>query len=172
MYVTRIQTSQTTVRTLWDKFIVHYRLPEEILSDQGHNFQSQLATDLCKLMGMQKIWTSPYHPQTNSQCERFNYTLVNMLGMLPPQKKSEWKNHIGTLVHAYNSTRNSAKGSAPTISCMRGNPSSSGCYPWCGNYNSTRYNQIHTENEGTHQMGLKKGQSLPSKGSRVPQMQL
>ena len=33
-----------------------------------------------------------------------------MLGTLPKEKKSEWKNHIGTLVHAYNSTHNSAMG--------------------------------------------------------------
>ena len=60
--------------------------------------------DLCELMGMQKIWTSPYHLQTNGQCERFNSALINMLGTLPKEKKSEWKNHIGTLVHAYNCT--------------------------------------------------------------------
>ena len=36
-----------------------------------------------------------------------------MLGMLPPEKKSEWKNHIGTLVHEYNCTRNSATGFIP-----------------------------------------------------------
>ena len=108
-YVTRTQMAQTTARTLWDKFIVHYGLPEKILSDQGHNFESQLVADLCKLMGMQKIWTSPYHLQTSGQCERFNSTLINMLGTLPPEK-SEWKNHIGTLVHAYNCTRNSATG--------------------------------------------------------------
>ena len=40
VYVTRTQTAQTRARTLWDKFIVHYGLPEKILSDQGHNFQS------------------------------------------------------------------------------------------------------------------------------------
>ena len=36
-----------------------------------------------------------------------------MLGMLPPEKKSEWKNHIGTLVYAYNCTQNSATGFSP-----------------------------------------------------------
>ena len=82
--------------------------PKKILLDQGQNFESQMVADLCELMGMQKILTSPYHPQTNSQCERFNSTLINMLGMLPPEKKSELKNHIGMLVHAYNCTWNLA----------------------------------------------------------------
>ena len=112
-YVTRTETAQTPARTLWDKFIVHYGLPEKILSDQGHNIESQLVSDLCKLMGMQKIWTSPYHLQTNGQCERVNSILINMLGTLPPEKESEWKNHIGMLVHTYNCTRNSATGFSP-----------------------------------------------------------
>ena len=112
-YVTGIQTTQTTARTLWDKFIVQYGLPEKILPDQGHNFKSQLVADPCKLMGMHKIQTSPYHPQTNGQSERFNSTLINMLGMLPPEKKSEWKDQIGTLAHAYNCTRNTAAGFSP-----------------------------------------------------------
>ena len=67
-YVTQTQTAQTTAKTLWDKFIVYYELSEEILSDQGRNFESQLAADLCKLMGTQKLQTSLYHPQTNGQC--------------------------------------------------------------------------------------------------------
>ena len=69
--------------------------------------------DLCELMGVQKIWTSPYQLQTNGQCKRFNSTLINMLGSLPKEKKSEWKNHIGTLVHTYNCTQNSAMGFSP-----------------------------------------------------------
>ena len=100
-------------KDLWDKFIVHYGLPEKILTDQGCNFESQLVADLCELMGVRKIWTSLYHQQTNGQCERFNSTLINMLGTLPKEKKSEWKDHIGTLVHAYNCTRNSATGFSP-----------------------------------------------------------
>ena len=112
-FVTRTQMAQTMAKTLWDKFIVHYGLPEKILTDQGHNFESQLVADLCELMGVQKIWTSPYHLQINGQCKRFNSTLINMLGTLPKEKKSEWKNHIRTLVHAYNCTHNLATGFSP-----------------------------------------------------------
>ena len=87
--------------------------PKKILTDQGCNFESQLVADLCELMGVQKKQTSLYHPQTNGQCERFNSTLINMLGTLPKEKKSEWKNQVGTLVHAYNCTWNSATGFSP-----------------------------------------------------------
>ena len=104
------------------KFIVHYDLPEKILSDQGRNFESQLVADLCKLMGTQKLQTSPYHPQTNGQCERFNSTLIGMLGMLQPDKKSDWKNHIGALVHAYSCTWNSATGFTPYYLMYRRQP--------------------------------------------------
>ena len=34
-YVTKIQPTQMTAKTLWDKFIVHYGLPKKILTDQG-----------------------------------------------------------------------------------------------------------------------------------------
>ena len=71
---------------------------------------------------MWKIWTSLYHLQTNGQCEGFNSTLINMLGMLPREKKSEWKNHIGTLVHAYNCTQNSATGFSPYYLMFRRQP--------------------------------------------------
>ena len=79
----------------------------------GRNFESQLVVDVCKLMGTLKLQTSPYHPQTNGQCKRFNSTLIGMLGTLIPEKKSDWKNHIGALVHAYNCTQNSATGFSP-----------------------------------------------------------
>ena len=54
-YITQSQTAQTIAKTLWDKFIVHYGLPEKILSDQSRNSESQLVADLCKLIGTQKL---------------------------------------------------------------------------------------------------------------------
>ena len=54
--------------------------------------------------------TLGYHPQTNSQCKHFNATLISMLGTLPKNPKSTWREQVPTLVHAYNCTKNGAAG--------------------------------------------------------------
>ena len=85
--VTSLQTAKWTAQNLWDKFIVHYGLPEKILTDQGHNFESDLLKALCEISQVKKIITLGYHPQTNGQCEHFNVTLISMLGTLPEKHK-------------------------------------------------------------------------------------
>ena len=96
-----------------DKFIVHYGFPEKILSDQGHNFESDLLKELCEIVQVKKIRTSGYHPQMNGQCKSFNATLINMLGTLPEKPKSTWREQVPTLVHAYNCPRINATGFSP-----------------------------------------------------------
>ena len=109
-FPSKTQTALATAKLLWNNFILHYGFPEKIITDQGRNFESELISHLCQLAGVQKLRTSPYHPQTNGQCERFNGTLLNMLGTLTPEQKKDWKSHVPALVHAYNCTRNTATG--------------------------------------------------------------
>ena len=109
----KTQTVLSTGKLLWNNFILHYGFPEKIITDQGRNFESELIGHLCQLAGVQKLRTSPYHPKTNGQCERFNGTLLNMLGTLTPEQKKDWKSHVPALVHAYNCTRNAATGFSP-----------------------------------------------------------
>ena len=104
-YPSKTQTAQATARILWDNFICHYGFPEKFISDQGRNFESDLIKELCKIAGVKKIHTTPYHPQDNGQCERFNSTLCNMLGTLSEEEKSDWKSHLGCMTHAYNCTK-------------------------------------------------------------------
>ena len=61
--------------------------------------------ELCKIAGVKKLHTTPYHPQSNGQCERFNSTFCNMLGTLSDEEKSDWKSHLGCMTHAYNCTK-------------------------------------------------------------------
>ena len=104
-YASKTQTAQATTRILWDNFICHYGFPEQFISDQGRNFESDLIQELCKIAGVKKLHTTPYHPQSNGQCERFNSTLCNMLGTLSDEEKSDWKSHLGCMTHAYNCTK-------------------------------------------------------------------
>ena len=69
-YASKTQTAQAAARILWDNFICHYGFPEQFISDQGRNFESDLIKELCKIAGVKKLHTTPYHPQSNGQCER------------------------------------------------------------------------------------------------------
>ena len=112
-YSSKTQTAQATARILWDNFICHYGFPEKFISDQGRNFESDLIKELCKIAGVKKVHTTPYHPQGNGQCERFNSTLCNMLGTLSEEEKSDWKSHLGCMTHAYNCTKHASTTYSP-----------------------------------------------------------
>ena len=111
--VTSSQAAMCTAQALWDWLVVHYGLPESIISDQHQNFERDLISDWCKLAKVWKLHTTPYHPETSRQYEWFNSTLINMLGTLPQNKKSSWRDMVPMLVHAYNCTRSTATGLGP-----------------------------------------------------------
>ena len=112
-YPSKTQTAQATARILWDNFICHYGFPEKFISNQGRNFESDLIKELCKIPGVKKLHTTPYHPQGNGQCERFNSTLCNMLGILSEEEKSDWKSYLGFMTHAYNCTKHASTTYSP-----------------------------------------------------------
>lgn len=68
------------------KFVVRL----ELNSDQGPNFESKLFQDLCKLLMISKIRTTPMHPQSNWMVERFNRTLVKGLANVTSTHQRDW----------------------------------------------------------------------------------
>ena len=53
--------------------------PAEIPTDQGSVFMGKLMNQLCKLLSIKPIHTSPYHPQTDGLLERWHADLLAMI---------------------------------------------------------------------------------------------
>ena len=112
-YPTRNKAGKTAADRLFNDFALRYGFPHKILHDQGKEFENELFTQLEKLSGTMKCRTTPYHPQTNGKCERFNRTILGMMRTLGETEKTQWNKHLQKLVHAHNSTVSSATGYSP-----------------------------------------------------------
>ena len=53
-YVTPDQTAKTVAKFLWQGYISIFRALAKLLSDQGANFESNIISELCELMGIWK----------------------------------------------------------------------------------------------------------------------
>ena len=92
------------------------------MSDQGTEFCGKVIVAMCSLLGVEKIRTTPYHPQMNGSAERVHQTLQRMIGKLDPEKRRKWLAHIGSIIIAYNSTRSLVTGYSPYYLMFGGRP--------------------------------------------------
>ncbi|XP_067303559.1 uncharacterized protein [Pseudorasbora parva] len=65
-------------------------IPAQILTDQGTPFMSRMMADLCRLLKVQQLRTTVYHPQTDGLVERFNQTLKQMLRRVAAEDPRDW----------------------------------------------------------------------------------
>ena len=82
-------------------FFSRVGVPEEILTDQGTNFMSQLLSEVYRLLKIKPIRTTPYHPQTDGLVERFNGTLKAMLKKAASEDGRDWDRLLPYLLFAY-----------------------------------------------------------------------
>ena len=95
------------------KFFCRFGIPREILTDQGSNFQSQLLRELYRLLHVEALRTSPYHPQSDGLVERFNQTLKAMLKKSACEEGKDWDRLIPYLLFAYREVPQESLGFSP-----------------------------------------------------------
>jgi len=88
-------------------------IPREILSDQGSQFISSVMKEVCRLLSVKQMVTTPYHPMCNGLVEKFNGALKNMLRTMCAKKQKDWDRYINPLLIAYREVRQESLGYAP-----------------------------------------------------------
>ncbi len=86
--------------------------PLAILSDQGSNFMSKVLSLLYKKLGISRVRTSPYHPQSNGRLERFHSTLKTMLAK-SIECKQNWSTSLDLVLYFVRNTPHSHHGYTP-----------------------------------------------------------
>ena len=105
----------TTTAVAEALFTVFSRLgiPQQILSDRGTQFTSELMKELYRLFGIQPIHTTPYHPQSNGMCERLNGTLKTLLKKVTAENPKDWDRYLPAVLFAYREVKHEATGFSP-----------------------------------------------------------
>ena len=103
----------TVAKILVEEVVARFGVPTYIHSDQGKQFESLLFQEMCRLLGIRKTRTTPYHPQSDGMVERFNRTLTTMLSAYVNEHHSDWDTFLPYVMMAYRSARHETTGFTP-----------------------------------------------------------
>jgi len=93
--------AQTVAKLFVHHFVCRFGAPDYLHTDQGSNFESILMAEICRLLGILKTRTTPYHPQSDGLVERFNRTLLNMLSVIAKDREQDWDLQLPLVMMAY-----------------------------------------------------------------------
>ena len=114
VYAMPDQKTDRIVRILVNEVVPMFGVLEALLSDRGTNLLSYLMKDVCSLLGIEKLNSTAYHPQTDGLTERFNCTLKSLLRKHAVKFGNQWDLHLPAILWAYRNVPHSSTGEKPS----------------------------------------------------------
>jgi hypothetical protein len=107
------QAAESVAKIVVEEIICRHGAPSKILSDRGKNFMSNLVARVLKLLDVEKISTTAYHPQTDGQVENENKTLITGLSMYTRTKLDNWDDYIPYVLSSIRTSVHASTGYTP-----------------------------------------------------------
>ena len=88
-------------------------IPDEILSDRGPQFDSQVWKDIWNILGSRVRLAAPQHPQTDGQSERSIRTFIQLMRAYTESQRDQWELFLPVFEFAMNNAISSVTGITP-----------------------------------------------------------
>ena len=98
----------TIVITFINEYLPVHMYPWYILSDNGTEFENSLMDQVLQQLGIDRIFSAPYHPQSNGKLEVFHKYLKSTLKKLCEKDPANWDMYLNQVLTSYRITPNIA----------------------------------------------------------------
>ena len=112
----RDQCAETVSEAFIDGWVYRHGLPKILVTDQAHNMDGNVMTDLCDRMCIEKRRSSPYHPEGDGLAERCVQSAKQLLRCMLAErhmKKTDWPKVMKEASFALNRMQNSSTRLSP-----------------------------------------------------------
>ena len=106
-------TATTAACFIIEEVILKYGTPKCILTDNGTHFTASMMSELFKKIGVTHLYSTPYHPITNGQIERYNATMDSKIAALSNEKRTDWDEQLPFVTFNYNTNIHTTTGQVP-----------------------------------------------------------
>ncbi|XP_070047364.1 uncharacterized protein [Nicotiana tomentosiformis] len=98
---------------IWRNIICRFRIPKEIVCDNGQQFIGTKITEFFQSWQIKRITSTPYHPVANGQAESTNKVIINNLKKRLEESKGKWPEVLPGVLWAYRTTTKTGTGGTP-----------------------------------------------------------
>ena len=88
-------------------------IPDEMLTDCGSKFTAEVMKEVSRLLSLQQLTTTPYHPMCNGLVEPFHATMKQMLRRMCAERPKDWDKYLPALLFAIREVPQESLGFSP-----------------------------------------------------------
>ncbi|GKV14784.1 hypothetical protein SLEP1_g25604 [Rubroshorea leprosula] len=106
-------TSKKVEDFVFSSIIYRYGIPNQIVADNGTQFNCSSFRDFCSSYGIKLQFTSVYHPESNGMVESVNKCILEGIKPRLEQHKAKWADELNNVLWAYRTTSRTATDETP-----------------------------------------------------------
>lgn len=106
-------TADEIVKFLYEEIVMRFGCPVEVVSDRGKNLLSKILKQYMRKIRSKHVFTSAFHPRSNSKCERLNQTFKHMLTKYCNGDIHSWDEYVDSALFSCRIRKHATTGYSP-----------------------------------------------------------